>query len=55
MALYFASYGGDRGKQLAMALDDQTKYKVGGRGLSRMGLMAELAKADAAMGKMEAA
>ena len=55
MAPYFASYGGDRGKQVAMVLADQTKYKVGGGGMSRMGLIAELAKAGAAMGKMEAA
>ena len=54
LAPYVSDYGGERGKKVAMILDDQTKYKVGGREMSRAELMTELAKADAAMAKMEA-
>ena len=53
MAPYIADYGGTRGKQVATVLSDDTRYKVGGKSMSRKELLEELAKADKAMGAME--
>lgn len=55
LAPYFAEYGGERGRRAARVLDDQTKYKVGDREMSRAELMYELSKANAAMEKMNTA
>ena len=54
LAPYVASYGGDKGKKVAMIMDENKKYNVGGRSMSRKELMEELAKADKAMAALEA-
>ena len=54
IAPYIANYGGKRGQQVAMVLDENKKYNVGGKSMSRKELMEELAKADSAMAALEA-
>lgn len=50
-APYIAAYGGDKGKQVAVILDDRKQYSVGGRSMSRKELLEELEKAEAALAK----